>query len=456
MNQRSESISPTNWLTLAITLNTSILAFDSLAVATVAPQITEQLGSRGLYGWIFSIFFLASILGTILSGQLSDNNGPRRPISWGFAIFTLGLLSSGVAGSMPVFLIGRALQGFGSGLIMTALHVVVNLSYPDSERSGVFKWMAAGWTIPALLGPVIATYITALVSWRLIYTGLIPLTCLVAAIIVPKVTLVEHSTKQKSQVSAALSVVVGAALLLTSPSLDVLWQSLLLAAGGLGLGYKGLKSLLIPGTFSFRRGLPIAIIVHGLVFSAFSVVEAYLALAISETFEFPTWSVGVIIGVSSFAWVSGSWLQDALDKRDTSSQQRQRRALLGIVALIAGLSIQVAAFSTSIFPILSLLVGGIVAGVGVGLSHTASLMLVHKFTPKGDEGKASAAMMLYEQLAFSLCVGAAGTFLSLTSAQIPKSDRILTIFLFAIGIAIFALLVSPRLTKPTFKVFAGE
>jgi len=146
-------------ITLGIALGMSLVAFESLAVATIALRFAESLGGMALYGWVFSSFLLMSLLGVILAGQHIDRHGPGPVLAAGLVNFGAGLLLSGLAPSMPVLLAGRALQGFGGGAINTALYTSVNLAYADVLRPRMMALLSTAWILPTLIGPALAGFI---------------------------------------------------------------------------------------------------------------------------------------------------------------------------------------------------------------------------------------------------------------------------------------------------------
>ncbi len=50
-------------LTAGILLTIGGTAFEALAVATILPATVEDLGGIGLYGWAFSAFMMAALIG---------------------------------------------------------------------------------------------------------------------------------------------------------------------------------------------------------------------------------------------------------------------------------------------------------------------------------------------------------------------------------------------------------
>jgi MFS family permease len=59
-------------LTAGLVLTVTLAAFEALAVATILPVVSRQLGDLRLYGWVFSAFFLATLVGTVIAGGLAD------------------------------------------------------------------------------------------------------------------------------------------------------------------------------------------------------------------------------------------------------------------------------------------------------------------------------------------------------------------------------------------------
>ncbi len=74
-----------------------------------------------------------------------------------------------LAWSMPVLVPARLVQGLGGGLAIVAVYVVIGRQYPDDLRPKAFALLAAAWVLPAIIGPVIAGFLTDHVSWRAVF-----------------------------------------------------------------------------------------------------------------------------------------------------------------------------------------------------------------------------------------------------------------------------------------------
>ena len=172
-------------LTTALVLTITLVAFESLAIATVMPVVADDLGGLGLYGWVFSGFFLGSLLGIVLAGRAADRQGAQFPFAAGLVLFAVGLVIGGAAQSMPMLVAGRVAQGMGAGVIPAVAYTSVGRSYPAALRPRVFAVFSSAWVIPGVVGPAAASAIAGWASWRVVFLALLPLVALAAALALP-------------------------------------------------------------------------------------------------------------------------------------------------------------------------------------------------------------------------------------------------------------------------------
>ena len=55
----------------------TFVAFESMAVATAMPTAVAELDGLAWYGWPFSAFLVASVVGMVLGGDLDDRRGSQ-------------------------------------------------------------------------------------------------------------------------------------------------------------------------------------------------------------------------------------------------------------------------------------------------------------------------------------------------------------------------------------------
>lgn len=172
-------------LTVGILLTIGGAAFESLAVATILPATVEDLGGIGLYGWAFSAFMLATLIGISIAGGEADLHGPARPFVLGVGLFVAGLLIGGAATSMPALIAGRAVQGFGAGFISSVAYVAVGRGLPPAAKPRMLALMSSAWVVPGLIGPALAGLVADHLGWRWVFLGLVPLMLLATALALP-------------------------------------------------------------------------------------------------------------------------------------------------------------------------------------------------------------------------------------------------------------------------------
>src|SRR5437660_2361496 len=79
-------------LSIGILVLMSSIAVEGMAVATVLPTAALELGGLEWYGWSFSAFMLASLIGATAGGQLADSRSPAFAGGMALALFATGLL----------------------------------------------------------------------------------------------------------------------------------------------------------------------------------------------------------------------------------------------------------------------------------------------------------------------------------------------------------------------------
>src|SRR3990172_12274810 len=132
-------------LTIGLVLTITLVAFEALAVSTVMPTVARELGGIELYGWVFSAFFLGSLIGIVVVGGAIDRRGLALPFALGLGVFAIGLLVGGLAPSMPVLVGARFVQGLGAGTIPPIAYVAIGRSLPEPLRPRMFATMSTAW-----------------------------------------------------------------------------------------------------------------------------------------------------------------------------------------------------------------------------------------------------------------------------------------------------------------------
>ena len=167
---------------MCVTLN----AFEALSVVAAMPTISNDLRGDSLYGATFSAYFLANVVAIVVTADQADRNGPAAGCLTGCAIFTAGLVIAGTAPLMWVFVVARALQGFGGGALAATAYVGVARGFPTEQHARLFALLSTAWIVPGVAAPPVTGWIVDEFSWRWIFFGLLPLIPVLIVLTVPE------------------------------------------------------------------------------------------------------------------------------------------------------------------------------------------------------------------------------------------------------------------------------
>lgn len=429
-------------LTAGIVLTITIVAFEALAIATVMPLVERELGDLHLYGWVFSAFFLGSLVGNVVAGRAADRMSPAVPFAVGLTLFGIGLVVGGLAPSMLVLVFGRALQGLGGGSLPSVAYVCVGRGYAPHVRPRMFAILSSAWVIPSLVGPAVAGVVGEAVSWRWVFLGLVPLLAAIGTVAVVAVRRLgaPQAPEPAGRVLVnALQVALGGALVLSGLTADELYAVVGLVVVGLVVGLPAFRKLTPPGTLRARAGLPSAVALRGVLTFSFFCTDAYVPYALSTVRGLQAGVAGLALTAASLMWASGSWLQSRWVNR-TGPIPLVR---IGFVVLGGG----VAGILSVVLPATPAVVGIVlwgVAGLGMGLAYSPLSVTVLAEAEPGKEGAASAALQLSDLLGIALGTGVGGALVGAGGAAgwDPSSGVALTFMVSIVTVIVGALLAS--------------
>ena len=149
-------------------------ALDTSIVATAMPRIIADLSGLQYYAWVTTAYLVTSTTIVPISGKLGDLFGRKRFLQGGMIGFLTASALCGLAPSMPVLVIARAVQGiFGGFLTSSALASMADLYLPATraKMQGVF---ASVFAIGAISGPILGGVLTDAYGWRSVFYVNIP------------------------------------------------------------------------------------------------------------------------------------------------------------------------------------------------------------------------------------------------------------------------------------------
>ncbi|GAB2474791.1 MFS transporter [Jatrophihabitans fulvus] len=437
--------------TIGILILVSLIAFEAMAVSTALPTAARELNGVGAYGWAFTGFLVANIIGMVMSGQLSDRRGAALPLACGLVAFVAGLALAGAAVTMPMLIAGRVVQGIGSGLMITAIYVIVGQAYTDELRPSLFAAFSSAWVVPGLVGPLLSGTITQHLTWRLVFLAIVPFGVLGGVLLLPVLRTLarpEATTGPGAlrRLLLAVAVAGGIALLEAAGQHPSAVLGVVALAGLVAMVW-GLRGLLPPGTMSARPGVPAPVALRGLLAGAFFGLEAILPLALSVQHDFSATAAGLPLTITGLTWAVGSWWQSRA--RDEAGNRRRialvRAGFCFVTAAAIGFTVTVLPDTPGwvVYPV------WLTGGFGAGLAMASLGVVLLRHTSDATRGQDSAALQLSDATTSALTTGVGGVLVAAAArGTIGYTAAFVTIGAVMAVLAVLGVVAAGRLRPP--------
>ena len=430
----------------------TLVAFESLAVITILPDIEADLGGIAWYGWVTTAFFLGTMIGIVFAGEQADRRGAGPPYVLGLVLFAIGLLVCGCAPRMPVLVVGRFVQGFGAGVVPAIGYVAIGRAFEVDERPRMFAILSTAWVVPGLIGPVVAERIAEQVGWRWVFLGLVPLVACAGVFVLPaifrlapvegavtvqRVPFMRRRMVEATRVAAGVALVVAgltASRWLLGPALIV---GVLIAVGPF--------SRLTPhGTLRGAPGLPAVIASRGVLTFAFFATDAFVPFAIITGRGASSLAGSVAVTVGTVAWTSATWVQ----QRFIGRLGEAWFVRTGYLFLGAGTTLVGAAAVPDFLPFWIIHVGTVVAGFGMGLAYSAHAQLALRSVAEAAVGSTTASLQLTDNLGIALGTGVVGAIVTFgDETGWPVGDAVAVAMIVPVCAAAVGLWLAARLRQ---------
>lgn len=397
-------------ITIGLLALVTMFAFEAVAVSLAMPSVARALDGATLYPVAVVGLITAAIVGMVLGAIWSDARGPALPITLGGLGFVVGLLLSGLAASMEVFVAGRLLQGLTSGAAMTAMYVAVGDAYPVRLRTRVFSLFATAWVLPAIVGPFVAGALVDLFGWRSVF--LVVAGFALVSTVTVHASFDGHLARRRAPLVWGLRPVYA---LLAASGVLVLH----LAGHGSGaevgaLLVAGLAALavsvgvLLPrGTVRASAGLPAVVAARGVFGGAFVCAEMFIPLVLQQESGLSPTLAGLVLMVGALGWSAGSYWSG----KHGRPENFDRLLRLAALALLAGAAVTVSLVLVDHLPLAAAAVATVgfsVMAVGMGLGSPLTSTLALDLAPAGRQGESGAAIQMSDALGQSVAAGLVG------------------------------------------------
>jgi len=472
------------WTTIGSLVLVLLAAFEAMAVTTVMPIVAADLDGQELYAVAFSSTLAASVIAMVATGRWSDRSGPAGPLVGGVVVFLVGLVVAGTAGSMPILVVGRFLQGLGGGAITVTLYVLIARLYPAFLQPRIFGLFSAAWVVPSMVGPYLAGVITEHASWHWVFLGVALVEIPALALLVPALRSLRAASRAggaggdasadptriddaagvlavdaaatvdggpgaprrgarvlATPVALALATVVAIGVVAVGSLVEVIDGPIVWAgvAAVLVLVVLALRQLLPPGTLLAARGLPATILVRGTLAATYFGTEIYLPLMLQREHDLTPSRAGLVLTAGAISWSIGSAIQARLGLRAPSP----RLVVIGSSIVAFAVGIQLVSVLAG-FGVWGALVGWFVGGSGMGLAMPRITMLVLAYAPVREQGAASAALSISDAVGASSITAVMGVLAVTVGGVEAGAVAYASCFALALAVGIATFLIGRR------------
>ena len=132
--------------------------------------------------WGLNSYMLAFAALIVAAGRLADVFGRRRCLLAGAILFALASLLCGIAPTLSVLVAGRVLQGAGGAFMLPAGMAIISGVYDGEERAVALGTLVGVAGVGQSIGPLVGGFLTAEISWRLVFLMNLPLIAVIMAV----------------------------------------------------------------------------------------------------------------------------------------------------------------------------------------------------------------------------------------------------------------------------------
>jgi len=173
---KDEAASSLRWRLASLSLPV-LLASLGTSIANVAlPNLAEAFNATFQEAqWIVLAYLLAVTTLIVSVGRLGDITGRRRLLLAGIFLFTLASGLCGIAPTLWLLIVARALQGLGAAVMMALTMAFVGETFPKAKTGSAIGLLGTMSAIGTALGPSLGGVLIAGLGWRAIFFVNVPL-----------------------------------------------------------------------------------------------------------------------------------------------------------------------------------------------------------------------------------------------------------------------------------------
>ncbi len=158
---------PRIWI---LTAAAGLVLADASIVTLALPELLRTLDTTVVgVAAVIGVYTIVLALALLPAERLARRWGSARVAAFGFALFALASVLCAVSSSLPLLLVGRAIQALGGAAGLVAAFDLIRGGEPAGRR----HWLGAA-VLSSAIGPALGGALTELFDWRAIFIVQVP------------------------------------------------------------------------------------------------------------------------------------------------------------------------------------------------------------------------------------------------------------------------------------------
>lgn len=136
-------------------------------IVTILPVMAQSWSvAFGTASVAITLYMVPFIIIQIFSGSIAQLFDVRKTLLFGFGLYALGAVLSGLAPNMSTFMLFRILQGVGAGFLTPIIMALIGALVPDRHLGKAIGLLGVAYTVGVTLGPYLSGIIDVHLGWR--------------------------------------------------------------------------------------------------------------------------------------------------------------------------------------------------------------------------------------------------------------------------------------------------
>ncbi len=431
--------------------------FSETSLNIALPQLMAQLHvNQSTIQWLVTGYML--IIGIILplSSLITKWFTTRQVIIFALCDFIIGSIISAMGNGFAVVLIGRMIQGIGTGLILPLMFTVAMQIFPPQKIGAVMGMCALVIMFAPAIGPTLTGILLGVGSWRWVFWSFVPFLVIALIFAITSLENISELTKPHVDIISILASAIGFSGLIAGVSFasESGWLSAKvlgsLIIGVLALLFYGYRQLHLAEPIlnlrvfkhaNFRTGAAIVMIDFGIILSAMYLLPQY----IQNGMALPVALTGIIMLPGGLV----NAIVSAIAGRMYDNVGAKLPARLGLViALIGAILLAFVSTKTAIWYVI---MAHIILMIGAPLAMSPSQTSALNSLSGRESADGSTILNTMQQIIGALATALATSFLEVGRHAVSGSNAFTFTngvhygFYFTIALVVIGLLISLKI-----------